>query len=83
MLVGFSTQLNPSEAQLKYFPGSGTATAGRQMLADAQISPGLMKPLNVMVENGGDAERVAATMRAVPGIVGAAAPAAWHRGLDG
>ena len=80
MLVGFGTQLNPSEAQLKYFPGSGTAIAGRQMLADAQISPGVMKPLNVLVENGADAEKVAATMRAVPGIVGAAAPTAWHRG---
>jgi RND superfamily putative drug exporter len=32
-------QLNPNEAQLKNFPGSGTAIAGRQLLADAGISP--------------------------------------------
>jgi RND superfamily putative drug exporter len=50
------------------------------MLADAHISPGVMKPLNVLVENGGDAEQAAAKMRAVPGIVGASAPTTWHRG---
>ena len=80
VLAGLGTQLNPSEAQLKNFPGSGTAIAGRQMLADASISPGVMKPLNVLVENGGSAEQVAATLRTVPGVIGATAPPAWHRG---
>jgi RND superfamily putative drug exporter len=79
-LAGFGTQLNPSEAQLKNFPGSGTAIAGRQALADAGISPGVMKPLDVLVENGGSAEQAAARMRAVPGVIGAAAPATWQRG---
>jgi putative drug exporter of the RND superfamily len=74
------TQLNARETALKNFPGHGTAIAGRQMLADAGISPGVMKPLNVLVENGGDAEQIAATLRDVPGIVGAAAPDAWRRG---
>src|SRR4051812_45206949 len=47
-LAGFGTQLHPREAQLDKFPGTGTAIAGRQVLADAQISPGVMKPLNVL-----------------------------------
>ena len=80
VLAGFGTQLHASEAQLKYFPGSGTAIAGRQMLADAHISPGVLKPLAVLVENGGNAAQIAATMRTVPGVVGAAAPATWQRG---
>jgi RND superfamily putative drug exporter len=80
VLAGLGTQLNPSEAQMKYFPGTGTAIAGRQTLADAGISPGVMKPLNVLVENGGNAQQVAAKLRAVPGVVGATAPAGWQRG---
>ncbi len=83
VLAGFGTQLNPNEAQLSNFPGSGTAVDGRQMLADAGISPGVMKPLNVLVENGGDAQQVAATLMTVPGIVGASAPATWHAGPNG
>jgi putative drug exporter of the RND superfamily len=80
ILGSAGTQLKASEAQLKYFPGSGTAIAGRQMLADAGISPGVMKPLNVLVEHGGNAEQIAARLRGVPGIVGAAAPTTWQRG---
>jgi RND superfamily putative drug exporter len=79
-LAGLGTQLNASETELKNFPGTGTAIAGRQMLSDAGISPGVMKPLNVLVENGGDAEAIAAKMRGVRGVVGAAAPAAWKVG---
>src|SRR5438874_10223667 len=82
VLVGFGTQLNPNESQLKNFPGTGTAIEGRQMLADAGISPGVMKPLDVLVENGGNGEQVAAKLRIVPGVVGATAPATWHRGSD-
>src|SRR5207249_5176595 len=44
VLAGLGTQLNPSEAQLNNFPGSGTAIAGRAQLTAAGISPGLMKP---------------------------------------
>jgi putative drug exporter of the RND superfamily len=80
VLAGLGTQLNPSEAQLKNFPGTGTAIAARQMLADAHISPGVMKPLNVLVEHGGDPGQIAAKLRDVPGVVGASAPAAWQRG---
>jgi putative drug exporter of the RND superfamily len=80
VLAGLGTQLNPSEAQLKYFPGTGTAIAGRQTLADAGISPGVMKPLDVLVEDGGSAQQVAAKLRAVPGVLGAAVPPGWQRG---
>jgi RND superfamily putative drug exporter len=82
VLVGFGTQLNPSEAQLKYFPGSGTAIAGRDQLAAAGISPGVMKPLNVLVSNGGNPQLIAAKLRAVPGVVGATAPSGWKRGSN-
>src|SRR6059058_1185891 len=79
-LAGFGTQLKTGETQLQHFPGGGTAIAGRQMLADAHISPGVMKPLDVLVENGGDPEQIANKMRSVKGLAGASAPAAWHRG---
>jgi RND superfamily putative drug exporter len=82
VLAGLGTQLNPNEAQLKYFPGTGTAIAARDQLAAAGISPGVMKPLNVLVENGGNAQQVAAKLRAVPGVVGATAPPGWNRGSD-
>jgi putative drug exporter of the RND superfamily len=80
VLAGLGTQLNPSEAQMKYFPGSGTAIAGRQTLTDAGIGPGVLKPLNVLVERGGNAQQVAAKLRAVPGVLGATAPSGWQRG---
>jgi RND superfamily putative drug exporter len=82
VLAGFGTQLKASEAQLKNFPGTGTAIAGRQMLADAQISPGVMKPLNVLVERGGNPQDVAAKLTGVKGLLGAVAPTTWHRGPD-
>ena len=79
-LAGLGTQLNANVAELKYFPGTGTAIAGRDRLAAAGISPGVIKPLNVLVENGGNAQKVAAKLRAVPGIVGASAPQEWRNG---
>ena len=82
VLAGLGTQLNPSEAQMKYFPGTGTAIAGRDQLAAAGISPGVIKPLNVLVEHGGNAQQIAAKLRAVPGIVGATAPPEWRRGQN-
>jgi RND superfamily putative drug exporter len=84
VLVGVGVQLNPNESQLKNFPGTGTAIAGRQMLADAGISPGVMKPFDILVERGGNAQAVAQRVNAVPGVVGAAVPPGpqWHRGGD-
>ncbi len=82
VLAGLGTQLNPNEAQLKYFPGSGTAIAGRDQLAAAGISPGVMKPLNVLVEHGGNAQQVAAKLAKVRGVSGASAPPAWRKGQN-
>src|SRR5207244_8152848 len=65
VLAAVGTQLNPNESQLKNFPGSGTAIAGRQQLADAGISPGVMKPLDVLDEQGGDAQAIADRLRSV------------------
>jgi RND superfamily putative drug exporter len=79
-LVGLGTQLNPNVSELRYFPGAGTAIAGRDALAAAGISPGVMKPLNVLVEHGASAQGVAAKLREVPGLLGATAPSAWHHG---
>jgi RND superfamily putative drug exporter len=84
VLVTLGLQLNPNESQLKNFPGSGTAIAGRTLLADAGISPGVMKPFVTLVEDGGNAQAVAEKERAVPGIVGATVPPGpgWQRGQE-
>ncbi len=82
VLVVLGLQLNPNESQLKNFPGTGTAIAGRSLLADAGISPGVMKPFVTLVEHGGDAQAVAAKERTVPGVVGATVPPGWQRGQD-
>jgi RND superfamily putative drug exporter len=84
VLVVLGVQLNPNESQLKNFPGTGTAVAGRTMLAGAGISPGVMKPFVTLVEDGRNAQQVAAKERAVSGIAGAAVPPGpdWHRGAD-
>src|SRR5437773_12045187 len=82
VLAGIGTQLNPNESQLKNFPGSGTAIAGRQMLADAGISPGVMKPFAVLVEDGGNAQAIADKVKPVDGIVAATAAAAGRRRRD-
>ena len=84
ILAGIGTQLNPNESELKNFPGTGTAIAGRQMLTDAGISPGVMKPFQVLVQHGGDATAIAAKMRNVRGVAGASAPDApgWRNGQD-
>jgi RND superfamily putative drug exporter len=79
VLLFYGVQLNPSRAQAKDMPGSGDAIAGRQALADAGISPGVIKPFVVLVR-GGNVQEVEARLRTVPGIVGAAAPSEWRRG---
>jgi RND superfamily putative drug exporter len=82
VLAVIGLHLNPNEAQLKNFPGTGTAIAGRQLLANANISPGVMKPFDVLVERGGNARAIAARVARVDGVVGATAPPSWRRGPD-
>jgi putative drug exporter of the RND superfamily len=78
-------QINPAEAQLKDYPGKGDAINGREALAGAHLSPGVMKPYVVLVE-GGDASRAATTvaerLRGQPDIAGSVAPPQWHADHD-
>jgi RND superfamily putative drug exporter len=82
VLAGLGSKLNTNEAQLKNFPGTGTAIAGRAQLAAAGISPGVMKPFEILVENGDDANAIAAKVRRVSGIAGAVAPKTRQSGTD-
>ncbi len=80
MLVYYGFQLNPNEAQLKNIPGQGDAIVGRDALTAAGITPGVLKPLDVLVENGGDPAAVAERLRHVDGITAAVAPNDWRKG---
>jgi RND superfamily putative drug exporter len=82
VLVFYGAQLNPSEAQAKDLPGSGDAIVGRDALAAAGISPGVIKPFDVLVEHGAAPGPIVAKLRTTPGIDGAVAPASWHKGDD-
>src|SRR5579864_7112491 len=52
LLVYSGFQLNPSEAQASALPGKGDAINGRAALAAAGISPGVIKPFDILVQNG-------------------------------
>jgi RND superfamily putative drug exporter len=78
LLVSAGLQLSPGEAQMKNIPSKADAAAGRTALADAAITPDVMLPLVVDVENGADPNRVVDTLQGIPGIVGAVAPQAWR-----
>jgi putative drug exporter of the RND superfamily len=82
VLVAIGLQLNPNEAQMKNFPGKGDAIVGRDALNAAGITPGVMKPFDVLVERGGDPEAIAAKLRTVPGVEAAVAPKDWRSGDD-
>src|SRR5438477_6380131 len=79
VLLFYGLQLNPGEAQPKDLPGAGDAIDGRAALTTAGISPGVLKPFDVLVEHGADPGPVAARLRATPGIAGAVAPSAWRK----
>ena len=82
VLVFFGVQLNPSEAQAKDLPGTGDAVAGRLALDHAGISPGVLKPFDVLVEHGADPAPIAAKLRTVRGIDGAVAPPGLRTSQD-
>ena len=79
VLVFEGFQLNASEAQVKYFPGTGDAIDGREALAAAGISAGVMKPFVVLVSPGADKAAIVTKLESTPGIAGAVAPAAWQK----
>ena len=77
ILVFFGLQLNPADAQAKDLPGAGDAHVGYQTLTDAGISPGVLKPFQVVVEGPStpqQLEALADEIAGVEGIAGAAAP---------
>jgi RND superfamily putative drug exporter len=84
VLVFFGVQLNPSEAQAKDMPGSGDAIVGRDALTAARITPGVIKPFDVLVEHGAATGPIVAKLRATSGVEAAVAPAGlgWHKGDD-
>jgi RND superfamily putative drug exporter len=82
LLVYSGLQINASEAQAKDLPGRGDAIAGREALAKAGISAGVMKPFVVLVQHGARPEPVAAKLRGLPGIDGAVAPRDWRKDGD-
>ena len=82
LLVYSGSQLNASEAQIKDFPGKGDAIAGRSALAAADISPGVMKPFDVLVEHGANAATYVQKLKSIRGVADAAAPPAWRKGGD-
>jgi RND superfamily putative drug exporter len=77
VLLFYGLQLNPSEAQAKDFPGKGDAITGRQVLADAGISPGAIKPF-VILTPADEVDQVVSRVQNVHGVEGAAAPAGWR-----
>ena len=79
-LVSFGVRLNPSEAQIKDFPGSGDAIDGRTTIANAGISAGVFKPFVVLVEGGASRGPIVAKLRDTPGVAAAVAPPDWRKG---
>jgi RND superfamily putative drug exporter len=82
LLVYSGFQINPSEAQASALPGKGDAINGRAQLQSAGISPGVLKPFDILVQNGASTAPIVAKLQATPGIVGAVAPKDWQRGTD-
>jgi len=78
VLLALGSQLNPSEAQAKDFPGKGDAVTGRNVLASAGISAGAIKPF-VVLTPAANADQVAQRLRGVEGVVGAVAPQSWQK----
>jgi RND superfamily putative drug exporter len=81
-LVYSGLHLNPSEAQVKDFPGRGDAINGRTALAAADISAGVFKPFVVLVENGASPQPIVAKLRGTPGVAAAVAPPDWRKGTS-
>jgi RND superfamily putative drug exporter len=80
VLVFYGLQLNPSDAQAKDFPGAGDAHRGYQTLVDAGVSPGVLSPFQIVVEDNTSQqtlEQVARKLDDTPGIAAAAVPPGW------
>jgi putative drug exporter of the RND superfamily len=75
-------QINPADAQAKDLPGEGDAFVGRDALAAAGISAGVIKPFVILAENASPAQlqQAVAALEQTEGVAGAAAPPAWRKG---
>ncbi len=74
VLLFYGVQLNPSDAQAKDLPGAGQAHVGYTTLTDAGISPGVVKPFQIVVEGdgaSGDLQPVVSAIKKTPGVAGA------------
>ena len=80
VLLFYGFQLNPSEAQAKDQPGSGDAIDGRDALTAAGISAGVLKPFDILVENGANRAVIVSKVEKVPGVTAVVAPVAWQTG---
>ena len=82
-LIAYGVQLNPAEAQAKDLPGKGDAFVGLKALERADISAGVLKPFDVLVQGKAkqaDYQRIVRGIEQTPGIAGAAAPPDWRNG---
>ncbi|MFF7773096.1 MMPL family transporter [Streptomyces tanashiensis] len=79
LLTGAATQLRVGNPEARALVASGPARDGLDRLAAAGVPSGVLNPLEVLVPEGGDAAAVAARAARVPGVLLAAAPAAWGR----
>jgi len=78
VLLALGSQLNPSEAQAKDFPGKGDAITGRDVLAASGFTAGVMKPFIVLTP-ANDASQVVKSLQGVDGVVGVTAPQSWRK----
>src|SRR5690349_20033023 len=63
-------------------PGLMPAFASSWRPAIAGISPGVLKPFDLLVQQGSSPTAIAATVQGVPGMAGASAPKRWTSGTD-
>jgi putative drug exporter of the RND superfamily len=80
VLVFYGAQLNPSDAQMKDYPGRGDAITGRDALTAAGITAGVHKPLIVVVEHGADRAPFVEKLQQTPGVAAAVAVPDWRQG---
>jgi putative drug exporter of the RND superfamily len=83
LLLVPASQINPSEAEAKNLPGKGDAFQGRDALAAAGISAGVLKPFDILVEHESKPQTLtslASKLQQTPGIAGAVAPPQWRKG---
>ncbi len=77
VLLAFGLQLNPSDARAADFPGAGDAHAGYDALVEVGVSPGVLKPFEVVVEGSytaADLRVVEQALEGADGVSGAAVP---------